>query len=265
MTTTSATSSTNSYLESYLTAQASAVAADSTTVASGSSSLAYATSASTIGSNFNTFIQILTTQLQNQDPTNTTDPNQFTEELVQFAGVEQQLNTNNDLQTLINLTKSSSGTTAALNYVGHYVEASASSSDSLSLQSGEAEIGYDLASSASAVTLTISNSAGSTVATLTGSTNVGMNYISWNGTDSSGNSVADGSYTYTLQAYDSSGDSETVSSITKLGKVTGVVSNSDGTTSLQLGSGVTVLTSAVDAVYDAASSIPSATSTLGSS
>ncbi len=99
--------------------QAAATSGAST---SSSNSLAQSTSASTIGSNFNTFINILTTQLQHQDPTNASDPNQFTQELVQFAGVEQQFNTNNDLQTLINLQKNSSGATAALNYMGQYVQ-----------------------------------------------------------------------------------------------------------------------------------------------
>src|SRR5580658_6635295 len=116
MTTAASTAATSaasaSGFQAYLAQQAQNQAANAAAAASGtsaSSALAQATSASSIGSNFNTFINILTTQLQNQDPTNATDPNQFTQELVEFAGVEQQLNTNNDLQTLINLQQNSGG------------------------------------------------------------------------------------------------------------------------------------------------------------
>src|ERR1700722_12895300 len=138
--------SSNTILQNYLAQQSQAQAANAAAAASGATTnsnnaLAQATSASKIGSNFNTFINILTTQLKNQDPTSATDPNQFTQELVQFAGVEQQLNTNNDLQSLITLQKNSSGTNADLNYMGQYVEAT-STSGQMALQNGSAEIGY---------------------------------------------------------------------------------------------------------------------------
>src|ERR1700722_7250922 len=148
----STTFSSNSVLNSYLTQQAQQMAAQQAAAASGATTasnnaLAQSTSASSIGSNFNTFINILTTQLQNQDPTNATDPNQFTQELVEFAGVEQQLNTNNDLQTLINLQKNSNGAGAALNYMGQYVQAPVTNNE-LPLQSSQAELAYNLSTPA---------------------------------------------------------------------------------------------------------------------
>ncbi|HEX2801368.1 MAG TPA: flagellar hook capping FlgD N-terminal domain-containing protein, partial [Phenylobacterium sp.] len=48
--------------------------------------------------NFNTFLSLLTTQLKNQDPTAPLDSNQFTQQLVQMTGVEQQLNSNDLLK-----------------------------------------------------------------------------------------------------------------------------------------------------------------------
>ena len=60
---------------------------------------------SQLSGNFSDFLNMLMTQLQNQDPTSPLDTNQFTSELVQFSGVEQQINTNNSLTQLIQLTQ----------------------------------------------------------------------------------------------------------------------------------------------------------------
>ncbi|MGC1466407.1 MAG: flagellar hook capping FlgD N-terminal domain-containing protein, partial [Pseudolabrys sp.] len=70
-----------------------------------------------IASNFTEFLQLLTTQLQNQNPLDPLDTNQFTQQLVQFAQVEQQMNTNTQLQTLVSLQQTAQST-AALSYVG---------------------------------------------------------------------------------------------------------------------------------------------------
>src|SRR3954471_24172158 len=70
-----------------------------------------------IASNFTQFLQLLTTQLKNQNPLDPLDTNQFTQQLVQFAGVEQQLRSNEQLQTLVALQKSTQSS-AALEFVG---------------------------------------------------------------------------------------------------------------------------------------------------
>src|ERR1051326_9398368 len=71
----------------------------------------------TLSSNFDTFLTLLTTQLKNQDPLQPMDSNQFTQQLVQFSQVEQQINSNKNLESLISLTKSQT-TTAAVSYLG---------------------------------------------------------------------------------------------------------------------------------------------------
>src|SRR5450756_706002 len=78
---------------------------------SGSGSLS-STTGSTLAGNFQTFLTLLTTQLQNQNPLDPLDTNQFTQQLVQFAGVQQQLNTNDSLSTLVSLQKSTQATQA---------------------------------------------------------------------------------------------------------------------------------------------------------
>src|SRR5215831_9538197 len=71
----------------------------------------------TIAGNFNTFLQLLTTQLKNQNPLSPLDTNQFTQQLVEFAGVEQQINMNTQLGSLISLQQTAQATNA-LNFVG---------------------------------------------------------------------------------------------------------------------------------------------------
>ncbi|MET0708690.1 MAG: flagellar hook capping FlgD N-terminal domain-containing protein, partial [Tardiphaga sp.] len=73
-----------------------------------------------IADNFQTFLTLLTTQLQNQNPLDPLDTNQFTQQLVQFAGVEQQLKSNDQLKTLVAMQKSAQSTEALI-YVGQTV------------------------------------------------------------------------------------------------------------------------------------------------
>jgi len=70
------------------------------------------TTGSTLAGNFQTFLTLLTTQLQNQDPLSPLDTNQFTQQLVQFASVEQQLKTNDQLTTLVSLQQTAQSTQA---------------------------------------------------------------------------------------------------------------------------------------------------------
>ena len=91
--------------------------ANSTSSSSNSSSSSTAGAAGTnasqqLAGNFDTFLQLLTTQLQNQNPLDPLDTNQFTQQLVEFASVEQQINMNTNLQTLISMQQTSEATSA---------------------------------------------------------------------------------------------------------------------------------------------------------
>jgi flagellar basal-body rod modification protein FlgD len=110
----------------------------STRITSGSASLA---------SNFETFLTLLTTQLRNQDPLSPLDSNEFTAQLTQMAGVEQQLLTN-DLLTSLLAAQSAGGLDNASNYIGKEVTAAWSAT---SLEDGEATWTYELGGTASAV------------------------------------------------------------------------------------------------------------------
>src|ERR1700754_3067862 len=80
------------------------------------------TADTTLAGNFQTFLTLLTTQLQNQNPLDPLDTNQFTQQLVQFAGVEQQINTNSTLSALLGI-MDTSRLTGAVDYIGKQITA----------------------------------------------------------------------------------------------------------------------------------------------
>lgn len=241
-----------SYLANQSTTTSSTATSTSSTTSSG------ATAFSSLAGSETTFLKILTTQLQNQDPTAATDTNQFTQELVQFTQAEQQLDTNAKLDSLIALQKNSSGLSSTLGYLGSYVEVPTTSQ--LPLQNSQAELAYTLPSVAKTVSVAVMDSTGKTVTTLSGPTASGVDRVAWDGKDSSGTAVADGTYTFQLTATDASGNALTPTNISTVGLVTSLTSASDGTTNLTLSKGMSVSSSTVDAVYNS-SNLP--TGTLG--
>src|SRR5579864_7657169 len=84
---------------------------------SNSAAAANALANTQIAGNFQSFLQLLTTQLQNQNPLSPLDTNQFTQQLVEFAGVQQQINTNDSLSTLVSLQQTAQSS-QALQFVG---------------------------------------------------------------------------------------------------------------------------------------------------
>ena len=176
------------------------------------------TSLTNLAGNFNTFIQLLTTQLQNQDPTNPTDTSQFTQQLVEFAGVQQQLQTNTLLQQLVtNSTANQVG--SASSFVGTTIQAAGNQTALVGgtvptggtvATGGTAQIGYTLASAASQVNVTITDSNGNQVFSGTGTGTAGSNTVSWNGVNSfTGASEPDGVYNVAVTATNSNGGSVT--------------------------------------------------------
>jgi flagellar basal-body rod modification protein FlgD len=167
-----------------------------------------------LSGNFQTFLTLLTTQLKNQDPTSPMDSNQFTQQLVEYSQVEQQINANTNLQTLIGQGKSNAAAMTT-GYLGKKVSVT---NGNASLTNGTASWTYNLGSAAANTTLTVTNSSGMTVYTGPGSVNAGNNTFTWNGQDSNGNQLADGTYKLTVTATDSSGNAIT-SSVASAGTV----------------------------------------------
>ena len=175
-----------------------------------------------INSDLNQFLKMLVTQLQHQDPLNPMDANQFTQQLVQFASVEQQINQNANLEKLVSL-QSGGQMGSLINYIGSMVEYAG---NTMSLQGGAAAASYTLPESAAQTTIQVSDASGHVIYTGSGATASGSHVFSWNGTNSAGKTVADGSYTVQVQAKRRDGTSIDVTTHV-LGLVTGVANDSE--------------------------------------
>jgi flagellar basal-body rod modification protein FlgD len=228
---------------------------------SSSTSGAAVVNTSSLNLDFSQYITILTAQLKNQDPTNATDPNQFTQELVELGGVQQQITTNQDLTNLVTAS-STNRLSSGIGYIGSVVQAN-SNSGAFPLQNSYSEFGYSLASAANQAIVTVQDANGNVVDTFNGGTAAGGNYVSWNGQTSSGTTAADGAYTFNVAATDANGNLITASNPVALFQVTSVQSNSDGTMQLIAGS-LSLSSSDVTNVYSA-STAPKATANATSS
>jgi flagellar basal-body rod modification protein FlgD len=176
--------------------------------------VASSTNLGNIAGNFNAFLTLLTTQLQHQDPLSPLDTNQVTQQLVQFASVEQQINMNTSLSTLISLQQTQQAT-AALNFLGATVVVGGNSAQ---LANGQATWNYSVASPATA-TINVSNSSGQLVYSTTQAVQPGTQTFVWNGRNSVGNVMPAGSYTTQITATGANGQPVQVTT-----QVQGVVS-----------------------------------------
>ncbi len=166
------------------------------------------TTSAAIGSlttNYSDFLDMLTTQLQDQDPTSPMTSDNFTSELVQFAGVEQQITTNTNLSSLISLSQDQQLSQSS-DLVGKSVTVTGTT---VPLQNSAATINYATAS-AEPIGIAITNSGGQIVKQVSGTSAAGANTYTWNGTDSSGNTVPDGPYTVAVETIDGTGTTTAV-------------------------------------------------------
>lgn len=173
-------------------------------------------SSTSIANNFDQFLTLLTTQLKNQSPLDPLDTNQFTQQLVQFAGVEQQLKQNETLTALLAVNKATTGA-SAIGFVGQTITADGAATQ---LADGKAEWKLN-ASKGGTATITIKDSSGKVVYSGTKTLTAGDQTYRWDGTTSTGADAPDGEYSITVDGKDLSGAAITVKTeIT--GKVDGI-------------------------------------------
>jgi flagellar basal-body rod modification protein FlgD len=198
--------------------------ASTTTPSSATSSTSSTAASSNVGmqqlaGNFNEFLTLLTTQLQNQNPLDPLDTNQFTQQLVEFASVEQQINMNTNLQTLISLQQTSEAT-SALQFIGKSVTIGGSASTLSNATNSPASWTFTAPSPATA-NVTVTSSTGQTAYSGTVSVNAGSQTFTWNGQGNNGVTWPDGTYNISINATNASGQAVAISTQVQ-GTVSGI-------------------------------------------
>lgn len=158
-----------------------------------------ASSRTRLSDNYDTFLVLLTAQLQNQDPLAPMDSTQFTQQLVQFSQVEQQIRTNEQLEGLVGQYNAASAG-AALSYLG---KDAIISGDETYLANGAANWAYRLPEAATSMTISVKDAQGRVVyQTNTAARGAGEHLFTWDGTKTDGTTAADGVYQISIDATD---------------------------------------------------------------
>lgn len=157
---------------------------------------------SRLASDFNSFLSLLTTQLQHQDPLSPLESTEFTSQLAQFAQVEQGIGTNDRLDQLLrnsgqqNLEQNS-------DVIGKWVEIQG---QQVTLQEqGSAWLGFRLPEATEQVAVQIADAQGRVVRTALISGQSGANRLLWDGATDAGTPAPPGQYFFGFQAINAQG------------------------------------------------------------
>lgn len=183
-----------------------------------------------LAEDFDDFLVLLTTQLQNQDPLSPMDSTEFTNQLVAFAGVEQSINTNQKLDNLVSLGIGDSFS-AALNYVG--LDISYLSAETYFDGANPVTIDYAIDGDAADTTINIYNEGGDLVFSQKASDDENMESFVWDGAKKGGGTVPAGTYSVRVDALDANGQALETSTVVS-GHVNGIETQ-NGTTFLLVG------------------------------
>lgn len=190
---------------------------------------------------FDTFLQLLTTQLKNQTPTDPLDVNEFTQQLVQYSTVEQQIQSNDHLEGIL-ASMSAANVASLVGYLDNEVSASG---DTTQLQNGEATWAYNSPTAATEAVVRIADSTGNVVYNELTSFNSGEGTFTWDGRNDAGQLMSPGFYTIAINAQNS-GNPVVVNTSSLEGKVTAV--DTSGSQPALTVNGVTVPLSAISSI-----------------
>ena len=209
-----------------------------------------------LAKDFSQFLTLLTTQLQNQDPLAPMDSTEFTNQLVQFSQVEQQINSNQKLDDLVAL-QLSSISTVALGYVG--MDISYISSDMNYDGSTPVDINYALSSEAVSAKVNIYDEEGTLVYTADAPKDTGTNKFTWGGIKTNGEAVEAGTYTVKIDAIDKENKAIENSTVVS-GHVKGIETQ-NGVVYVLVGDRAVAISSIVNATKPSESSTATTTTT----
>lgn len=188
------------------------------------------TASAQLAEDFDDFLILLTTQLQNQDPLSPMDSTEFTNQLVAFAGVEQSINMNQKLDSLVSLGLGDSFS-AALNYVG--LDISYLSAEAYFDGQSPVTINYAVSGTSSDTTINIFDESGDLVYSQKVSDDETVEKFVWDGTTDNGTIASAGTYTVRVDALDAENDALDTSTVIT-GHVKGIETQ-DGVTYLLVG------------------------------
>lgn len=195
-----------------------------------------------LSADFSQFLTLLTTQLQNQDPLAPMDSSEFTNQLVQFSQVEQQINSNQKLDSLLQL-QLASISSVALGYVG--MDVSYLSAEMNFDGTNPVRIDYALGESAQVAKIKVTDEEGDVIYLADAPKSVGKNNMLWLGKDNDGNTVEPGTYTVSIEAAAADGTPIDTSTVVT-GRVKGIESQ-NGVVYLLIGDRAVSLATVVNA------------------
>ncbi|MBE6443876.1 MAG: flagellar hook assembly protein FlgD [Alphaproteobacteria bacterium] len=178
----------------------------------------------TLSADMDTFLTMLTTQLQYQDPLDPMDAAEYTNQLVQYSNVEQAIQTNTKLDNLLNLSIYNLGVQAST-YVGKTVQAIG---DMMPLDGGVGKATYTLSKNVSECTIVVKDANGNVVYNTIGENSAGAHDFVWDGKNSAGEQLPDGAYQIVVNTTVPSGETSAAVTTTVFGRVTGVASDDSG-------------------------------------
>lgn len=180
-------------------------------------------SSQTLSADMNTFLTLLTTQLKYQDPLDPMDTAEFTNQLVQYSAVEQSIQTNEKLDSLLSLNIANLGA-QAVSYIGKTAQVLG---DVMPLENGKAKATYTFDKDVSSATITVKDMNGKIVYSESAEKTSGTHEFTWDGKDSNGNQLEDGAYQIVVTSTVPKGETSAKVTTTVFGKVTGVASDAN--------------------------------------
>ncbi len=208
--------------------------------------------ASTVKSDYASFLNLLTAQLKNQDPTKPADATQFVAQLAQFSTVEQQVNTNSKLDSLLaaysanNSSNQGLNTAGTLALLGKTVFAPMSTAQ---FSGGSVDFSYTSGSDTQANVVQVKDASGAVVRTMNVPLSLAGSNASWNGLTDAGTPAPAGQYTFVLQEYKPNSVTN-ASKVVLSSQVTGASTDVNGVATLNLVNGDTIKVSDVKRVNE---------------